>query len=102
MWVLDYEDDIASDLSVFHRVDDVMTLDGPRYFALAPLLAAYAGVMQARVIKLREDEKEGRSGAHSAARPMSTPERPSRVSDDVALATLALEGWAERKIEGEE
>jgi hypothetical protein len=42
-------DDIASDLSVFHRIDDPSTLDGPRFFRLAWRLAAYQGVMQARV-----------------------------------------------------
>jgi hypothetical protein len=47
--MLDYLDDIASDLSVFHRIDDPYLLDGPRYFRLAWRLAAYQGVMQARV-----------------------------------------------------
>jgi hypothetical protein len=46
--MLDYLDDIASDLSAFHRIDDPSTLDGPRYFRLAWRLAAYQGVMQAR------------------------------------------------------
>lgn len=42
-------DDIESDLSVFHRIDDPHLLDGPRYFRLVWRLAAYQGVMQARV-----------------------------------------------------
>lgn len=100
MWTLDYEADIASDLSAFHRVDDPMTIDGPRYFSLAPRLAAYSGVLAARVAKMREDERTGASGAHSAAQPASTPERPSRVGDDVAIAMLAAEGWAEHETEG--
>jgi hypothetical protein len=49
--MLDYLDDIASDMSVFHRVDDVMTLDGPTFFRLAWRLPAYTGVMQARAIE---------------------------------------------------
>ena len=88
-WVLDYELDIASDLSAFHRVDDWRTLDGPRYFALANRLGAYTGVMQARIIELRKDE-DGDT---------PTPAKPqtAKVSDDAMLTQLANEGWLERK-----
>ena len=96
MWTVDYEDDIASDLSAFHRVDDPMQIPGPRYFALAVRLAAYAGVIAVRVEKIRQDEGEGGSGAHSAPQGMAS--QPSRVSDDVALAMLA-DGWAEHVTE---
>lgn len=95
MWTVDYEADIASDLSAFHRIDDPMTIDGPRYFSLAARLGAYAGVMQARVLALREEERKAGSGAHSAAPTASRSEAPSRVSDDTALAMLAADGWAE-------
>lgn len=102
MWTVDYEADIASDLSAFHRVDDPMTIDGPRFFSLALRLAAYSGVLAARAAKLREDERKGVSGAHGAAPATSTPEQPSRVSDDTALAMLATEGWAEHATEGDD
>lgn len=100
MWTLDYEADIASDLSAFHRVDDPMTLDGPRYFSLAPRLTAYSGVMAARAEKLRQDEENGVSEAHVAAPSQSRPDAPKLVSDDVAMAMLA-DGWLEHTIEGE-
>lgn len=48
--MLDHLDDIASDMSVFHRIDDVMALDGPAFFKLAWRLPAYTGVMQARAL----------------------------------------------------
>lgn len=34
MWIVEEEAeaDIASDLSAFHRIDDVEKIDGPRYF----------------------------------------------------------------------
>ena len=104
MWTLDYEADIASDLSAFHRIDDPMTIDGPRYFSLAPRLSAYAGVMAARAEKMRQDEREGVSGAHSAApaASASSAARPSRVSDDMALAMLESDGWLEHVTEDEE
>lgn len=104
MWTLDYEADIASDLSAFHRIDDPMTIDGPRYFSLAPRLSAYSGVMAARAEKIRQDEREGVSGAHSAAPTTSgsSAARPNRVSDDTALAMLSAEGWLEHVTEDKE
>lgn len=97
MWTLDYEADIASDLSAFHRIDDPMTIDGPRYFSLAPRLAAYSGVLAARAEALRQEEREGGSGAHSAAGGAS--ERVSHVSDTTAISMLAAEGWAEHVVD---
>lgn len=101
MWTVDYEADIASDLSAFHRIDDPMTISGPRYFMLAPRLAAYSGVIAARAAKIQHDEREGVGGAQGGAVGRSTPERPSRISDDAALAMLAADGWTEHVKEGE-
>lgn len=101
MWTLDYEADIESDLSAFHRIDDPMTIPGPRYFMLALRLPAYAGVMAARVEKIHQDEREAGSGAHSAVQQRSTAENPSRITDDAALAMLAVDGWAEHTSEEE-
>jgi len=49
MWVLDYKEDIASDFSVFHRVDDVSAMPARRFFSLAVRLVAYKGVLRARI-----------------------------------------------------
>lgn len=49
-------DDIESDMSVFHRVDDIAALDGLRFFRLAWRLPAYEGAMRARQLREREDE----------------------------------------------
>ena len=100
MWIIEHEEDVASDLSAFHRVDDPMTLDGPRYFSLAMRLGAYAGVMQARAIEARQDERGAVDQPTRPAAPTSAPgarEQRSRVSDDTALAMLAAEGWAEHE-----
>lgn len=90
-WVLDYLDDIESDLSAVHGVADWRTLPGPRYFMLAARLAAYPGVMQARAIAL-EQAKDG--GASSSS---SSGERATVVSDGLLLAQLANDGWAEHE-----
>jgi hypothetical protein len=62
--VLDHLDDVVSDFSVFHRVDDVTALPGPVFFTMANRLAAYAGVIQAR---FRADDE---GAAPAAGEPM--------------------------------
>jgi hypothetical protein len=54
LWTLDYLDQIESDLSVFHRVDDAMALPAPRFFKLAALLPAYSGALAARLERERD------------------------------------------------
>lgn len=99
MWTLDYEADIASDLSVFHRVDDPMTLDGPTYFERAVRLSAYSGVLAARAAQAQEDERTGRSSSPTGrtASAVGVPAgRDVEIVDDTAgLAMLVAEGWAE-------
>lgn len=97
MWTTEHEADIASDLSAFHRIDDPLSIDGPRYFTLAQRLGAYAGVMAAIYTERQRREREGESGAPSAAPGRSG--QTSRVSDDVAIAQLS-DGWIEHVKEG--
>lgn len=49
MWTVVHLEDIESDFSVFHRVDDPLSLAGPEFFRKATRLSAYAGVLAARV-----------------------------------------------------
>ncbi len=86
MWTVDHEADIASDLSAFHRVDDVSTIDGPRYFALAQRLSAYGGVIGAIMAERQRRENDDGSGAHSGASRGGASQR-SVVSDAVAIAS---------------
>lgn len=53
-WVLAHLDDVASDMSVFHRVDDITELDGPTLFRLVWRLPAYSGVVRALVAEQQE------------------------------------------------
>lgn len=89
MWVLDYVEDIDSDMSVFHRVDDPMRLAAPLYFARAERLTAYRGVMRARL-------------ANEGQRAGGTSVTPGRIAvdNDIALTQLANEGWVEHNVEG--
>lgn len=91
MWVLDHLEDIDSDMSAFHRVDDALTtLPAPLYFARAQRLGAYQGVMQARIIE-QQKAKDGGMPAHGSSGPAT------KISDDVMLERLANEGWVERE-----
>ena len=91
MWVLDHLEDIDSDMSVFHRVDDPRdSLPAPLYFARAVRLGAYQGVIQARVLERERGNAPTPGASGAAAGPVT------KVSDDIALAQLANEGWIER------
>lgn len=97
MWIVEgeHEADIASDLSAFHRIDDVAEIDGPRYFSLAQRLSAYSGVIGAIVAKRQADEDRATDGGQSAPRG-----RVERVSEASTLAALS-DGWVEHVKSGE-
>jgi hypothetical protein len=60
-WVLNYLDDIESDLSAIHRIDNMWSMNGPRFFRFAYRLPAYQGAMRARAeTQAMEEEKSGR------------------------------------------
>jgi hypothetical protein len=48
LWVLDALDDIESDLSRFHRIDDMYAMQGPKFFRLAQRLVFYQGAVAMR------------------------------------------------------
>lgn len=91
-WVTENLEDVESDMSAFHRVDDYVTVPAPLYFSRVARLGAYTGVVQARILQEREN------GNASTSTPASTPQAPQgnqHVDNDVALAMLA-DGWVER------
>lgn len=50
-----YLEDIRSDLSVLHRVDDMEKLPGPRFFSLVYRLGAYQSLIAARARQQKKD-----------------------------------------------
>jgi len=60
--VVDHLADVESDMSVFHRVDDMYALDGPRFFRLAVRLPFYKGVIRAHVMA-EIHERDGSAAA---------------------------------------
>ena len=86
MWIVEEEAeaDVASDLSAFHRIDDVDKVDGPRYFSLAQRLTAYAGVRAAVVAERRYREEHGGGGTQSTGRGGATQAPEAAVLADVS------------------
>jgi hypothetical protein len=78
MWVVDHLADLESDFSVFHRVDDPLSLPGPEFFRKAFRLSAYSGVMAARVMAAQE-----RSGSTTAG-----VSRPAEEEKHVPLSQM--------------
>lgn len=74
-------DEIESDLSVFHRVDDWRSLSGPRLLRLARLLGCYAGALQARLAR----EQQATPVVQQVSTPASEAPRLDDVRDLVAL-----------------
>lgn len=86
MWIVEEEAeaDVASDLSAFHRIDDVDAIDGPRYFSLAQRLTAYQGVRAAVLAERRYREEHGGSGAQSSSRGGATQAPEAAVLAEVS------------------
>lgn len=60
MWVIDYLDDIESDMSVFHRISDMYAMPPVKFFRFALRLPAYKGVMRSRIEA--EEAKKSKRG----------------------------------------
>lgn len=54
-------------MSVFHRVDEIEHLPGPRFLRLAVRLPAYDGVMRVRVTAANEHDQPTRAAAPKPA-----------------------------------
>lgn len=61
MWILDHLDDLDADFRVFYRIDDIESLSGPRFIALALRVFAYQGVMAARAAALETPQQSHNS-----------------------------------------
>jgi len=68
-------EDVRSDLSAIHRIDDIEALPGPRFYALVYRLSAYPGLMQ------------GRQRAQAAKRTAGRPTGPTEMTGRQWLAS---------------
>lgn len=91
--MLDHIDDLDSDFSAIHRIDDMWALDGPRFFKLAVRLPAYDGVMRVRVAAEAEQKRPAepsRPAAGTGRAVYDTPDTitPASVALDPVLGSL--------------
>ncbi|MCU1617795.1 MAG: hypothetical protein JWO98_5335 [Frankiales bacterium] len=76
-------EDIESDLSTFHRIDDVLAMRADDFISKAQRLVAYRGVMRERAIARQHEEENGTTDYHAPS--YSTPsEKPKEVKSDRA------------------
>lgn len=82
-WVIDYMEDIESDLSVFHRIDDPAAMISTKFFSYVTRLGAYEGALAARI--------EQEMAAQSPQGPMGQMDSnmPQELPDDAFLAQHA-------------
>jgi hypothetical protein len=85
-WVLDHMDDVASDMSVFHRVDDPWSMPAPRFFAFAARLPLYGGAVHAALPRPTQPAYAGPGNA-------SPPDAPAQM--DVRQQALLAPDWIE-------
>lgn len=94
MWVAENLEDVKSDMSVLHRVDDISALPAASFFPRAERLSAYDGIIRRRALDQQIREDEARSGGRAA--PSRGVMGRTEVPADVMLAEHARDGWAER------
>lgn len=80
MWVLECLPEIESDMSVFHRVEDVYVMRADTFFRRAEQLPAYEGALRAR---LRREQ----------SRVAGQPGEPENVAQEVTEDAL----WASHR-----
>lgn len=99
-WTQDHLDDIASDLSVFHRIDDWTKMRAADYFDKAERLGAYAGVIQARATI--EQEQHSKTTPATGASPRyqapaqtggTTTVEGTRGAIETNVSTAGLIDW---------
>lgn len=67
LWLLRLTDEVASDLSVYHRIDDWESMPAERYCRLVPLLPAYGGAVMAGLRRLATQETAEQEAAAEPA-----------------------------------
>lgn len=86
VWLVAHWDDVVSDMSVFHRVDDVRTLPLPRLFAMADRLGAYQGAVHAAIAL---EARQAADGPKRVPASTSTPGAPAAAQPVPEVTSLA-------------
>lgn len=68
--MIQFIDDVESDMSVYHRVDDIMSMPSGRFFKLAKRLPSYQGALYHSIIRTQNEndpEAKPKGKVHSFA-----------------------------------
>lgn len=102
--MLSYLDDIRSDLSVFHRIEELECMPADRFFSYAERLLAYSGALQARARHEQNVRPElasvSAAGATSRNRPAVRVEQDdtgTRIENGVAVDERGVPLWIKKK-----
>lgn len=94
---LAYLPDIESDMSAFHRIDDVRDMPAQRFIDFVLRLPSYRGVMRELILAMREDGDLPSTKHHPSASRGRDGQEVTRVPGDLgSIATApAFEGLVE-------
>jgi hypothetical protein len=79
MWVLDHLDDLESDFSAVHGIENMYDLPSRKFLAMAMRISAYEGVMSARLVKKHEAGQQGPTPPPQT--PQTAPQRPEEAKE---------------------
>jgi hypothetical protein len=99
MWIWVYRDEVASDLSRFHGIKDMLTLKGPVLFALARALPAYdgacLGVLHAAIEEAKKEPDMSREELYESLYTSSTvPQAPIALPEQEGEHIMTAEELA--------
>src|ERR1700754_4328631 len=89
-WIYEHWEDIVSDLSVFHRIDDVAALAITRFLMLAVRLSAYSGALRARFAQQAASDAGTASLASVPVTASSTPGGGDGDTPDEVIRQIKL------------
>lgn len=81
--MLDHLDDLESDFSAVHGIDDIYDLPGPQFFAWAWRIPSYQGVMRTLIEAEQLREAEGQTPSGPSGRASDGPVREVPASRGV-------------------
>ncbi len=79
LWVVEHLEDVRSDLSVLHRVDDMESMPADRFLSFVERLAHYEGAIRHLAILAREEH-------NAPPTPVTRPADPAAAGDFDAMS----------------
>lgn len=89
LWITEYLDEIESDFSVLHRINNYDDLDGHKFLRMAVLLPLYDGALRRRLeIQHSEEEDKPKSGKSMTMQEALAQAKGEQPVEDKEIRTL--------------